>query len=474
VYKANSSATLGRYEQEIERSRVCLEHRRMSLVTGGSCLSCARGIRSGCPGRTTTRSRADSGTRSGHRESKTTYSRNPSSPSVTRRTGCRINGIGIAAFIFVLLEATFAHADVEDQETANANEPARFRSLVAAGDKARQASRNADAFRAYTKALQIHDDVSVEGRLGLVALALGEHTTAAEYLLRAITRSQAPAPLMQQFHAGFARVRPKVCFAEVFVSEAAAKFEIDGEAEPDSQQNSFHLFITPGPHTFRAKLAGFEDATVSVDAPAGGELEVKLDLKPLPTPPPVQMAPTSNWGPDPSLRDKPTNVGKPAKRLSDSYLHFYVGAGPVLVLGATPGVALGPQTIIGFRRGFFSLNLDARVAWATEHPERVADLQLMTWAFALRPCAHHRFVLGCGVIQVDGLEGLSENLASQATFGGGVRGGVELVVRKPLRLQLWGEALVHNNRHEVVQDGAVVWRGWPVTGAFGVTTLLTW
>jgi hypothetical protein len=378
-----------------------------------------------------------------------------------------------AAFFAVILLSAPSFAGPE-APTENAASEARFRRLVATGDHARRSRNYSAAISKYNDALEIRQDPAVAGRLGLVLLEIRQYAAAAEHLLAAITKAQAPAGLMQQFHSGFARVRPKVCFVEVLVSEQNAEIFIDGEQEPDSRSSGFHVFVTAGAHTFLAKRAGFLDATETIDAPAGGELQINLDLQPLPPSPSVQVASTPNWGPDPSVLDKPANVGKPANRLSDSYLHFYLGTGPVLVLGATPGVAVGPQTIFGFRRGFFSLNLDARVAWATRSPERAIDLQLMTWAFALRPCAHHTFLLGCGVLQVDGLSGLSRNFASQATFGGGIRGGVELVLHKLLRIQIWGEVLAHDKRHEVIQDGAVVWQGWPVTGAFGVTTLLTW
>ncbi len=377
--------------------------------------------------------------------------------------------------LVALFVSISAHADTGASDETAARE-ARFAQLVGAGDRARRAHQHSAAIVNYNDALEIRQDPAIEGRLGLVFLEIGEYPAAAEHLLQAITKAQAPPGLMQQFHAGFARVRPKVCFVEVFVSEAA-DIEIDGELEPSSRQNAFHVFVTAGPHVFRAKLAGFEDATASIDAPAGGELEVKLDLKPLPPPPPVQVSPMPNPEQTPQVPGKPSVLDKPHKSLSDSYLHFSLGAGLLFVLGATPDGALGPHISGGARRGFFSLNADARVAWALGSPERAADLQLTTWTFALRPCVHYSVLFGCGVLQVDGLYGLSEDsnkFVQQTKFGGGARGGVQFVLRKPVHLRIWAEGIVHASRYEVLRDDGVVWRSWPVAVTFGATTFLTW
>jgi len=379
-----------------------------------------------------------------------------------------------APLLFAILLSMPAHAD-QGPEVSAERDSVQFAKLVDAGDRARRARQYSTAITSYSEALDIRSDPAVNGRLGLVLLEIGEHAAAAEHLLQAITKAQASAGLMQQFHAGFARVRPKVCFVEVFVSEGAANIEIDGELEPTSDHNAFHVFVTGGQHTFRAKLEGFEDATETVDAPAGGELQVRLNLKALPPapppPPPVQVAPVPN--PEPIL----PVVVKPANRLSDSYAHFYLGAGAVFVVGATPGGALGPQITGGIRRGFFSVNVDALFAFSLATPDRAPDLQIMTWAITLRPCAHHTFLFGCGLVQVDGLQSLSENsenFVHQARLGGGVRGGVQLVLRKRVLLQLWGEGTVHGNGYDVVRDGGVVWRGLPMIGGFGATTFLTW
>lgn len=374
--------------------------------------------------------------------------------------------------LFILL------VSVSVPNKAVAQDAQTFAELVAAGDRARLARRNPDAFRAYDQALAIRTDPAVEGRLGLVILEIGEPNVAAAYLLSAITKAQASPDLMRQFHDAFKRVRPKVCYVEVFVSEQDAEIFIDEKQQPDTGQNSFHVFVTAGPHTFLAKLDGFEDTSETIDVPAGGELKVRLKMKALPPPPPAYVAPAPNsgWGPDPGLEPepKPADEGKPHKSLSDSYLHFSVGGGLVLVLGATPGVAVGPQISGGFRRGFFSLNGDARVAWSTGTLESAPDMQLMTWAVAVRPCAHYTFLFGCGVLEVGGLESLSKGFVSQTRFGGGIRGGVEFVLRKPISLQLWGEGIVHSQGYSVVRNGLAYWNGLPVFGGFGATAFLTW
>ncbi|MBK9260246.1 MAG: PEGA domain-containing protein [Polyangiaceae bacterium] len=364
--------------------------------------------------------------------------------------------------LFVLL------VSVSVPNKAAAQDAQTFAELVTAGDRARLAHRISDALKAYNQALAIRSDPAVEGRLGLVILEIGEPNVAAAYLLSAITKAQASPYLMRQFHDAFKRVRPKVCYVEVFVSEQNAEILIDGKQEPDSGKNSFHVFVVAGSHTFQAKLEGFEDGTETIDIPAGGEYKVRLELKPLPPPPPVQEEAKPN--PDP----KPAVVGKPPKRLSDSYTRFHVGGGAVLVLEATPGVAVGPQISGGFRRGFFSINADARVAWAVGTLDSAPDMRLVTWAAGLRPCAHYRFLFGCGLLQASGMKSLSEDDRWQTRFGGGLHAGVDLLVRAPVHLQLWGEGVVLSNSYTVGKNGNGLWVGLPVLGGFGATALLTW
>jgi hypothetical protein len=291
---------------------------------------------------------------------------------------------------------------------------------------------------------------------------------AAEFLLSAMTKAQASPDLMRQFHDAFKRVRPKVCYVEVFVSEQNAEILIDGKPEPDSGKNSFHVFVTAGSHTFQAKLEGFEDATETIDIPAGGEFTVGLELKPLPPPPPAQVEPIPN--PDP----KPAVLVKPHKSLSDSYMHFSVGAGSVFVLGATHDVALGPEITGGMRRGFLSVNADAHIAWALTTLESAPDKHFMTWAAGVRPCAHYAFLFGCGLLQVSGTRGLSKDDRWQTRFGGGLRAGIDVVLRAPVHLQLWGEGVALRNGYSVVLNGTGLWRGLPVLGGFGATAFLTW
>jgi hypothetical protein len=167
-------------------------------------------------------------------------------------------------------------------------------------------------------------------------------------------------------------------------------------------------------------------------------------------------------------------VGKPPNRLSGSYTHFNVGAGGVFVLGATPGVAFGPQLSGGVRWKFVSVGVDARVAWAAGTLETAPDLRFVTWAAGVRPCVHYAFLFGCGLVQVSGMKSLSEGDRWKTRFGGGLRVGTEFLVRAPLHMQLWGEGVVLSNGYPVTKNGRGLWYGLPVLGGFGVTTFLTW
>lgn len=464
LYKANSSATVHDYEQEIHGPCVCRDCCRMPTTAAGCSLSCCRGRGRGtgaCAGQSANRQRPR--VAKGSRKSRTADPRDP--PPIARTPW--ILGIARAVTVVgILFSSLFAHADQGGTQTTS--ESVRFAKLVAAGDLARRLHRNSEALKAYGNALDIRNDPAVEGRMGLVLLDIGYLALAAENLLRAITKAQAPPQLMKQFHDAFARVRPKVCFVEVFVSEQGADVLIDGKQEPVSDYNAWHVFITAGSHTFLAKLDGFEDATKTIDVPAGGELEVRLNLKPIPPPPPVQVAPMPN--PDP----KPVVPAKPHKSLSDSYLHFLLGAGPVLVLGATPSAAFGPQLTGGVRRWFVSVNVDARVAWALGTSETAPNMKFMTWATTVRPCLHYAFLFGCGLLQVSGMRSLSEEDRWQTRFGGGLHAGVDLLVRAPVHLQLWGEGVVLTKGYSLIKDDKGLWDGLPVLGGFGATAFLTW
>ena len=117
---------------------------------------------------------------------------------------------------------------------------------------------------------------------------------------------------------------------------------------------------------------------------------------------------------------------------------------------------------------------DARIAWGLTTLESALDKQFMTWAGGVRPCAHYAFLFGCGLLQVSGMRGLAEDDRWQTRFGGGLHAGIDVLLRAPFHLQLWGEGVVLSNGYSVVRDGTGFWHGLPVLGGFGATAFLTW
>ncbi|HRI68622.1 MAG TPA: hypothetical protein PK156_30550, partial [Polyangium sp.] len=166
-------------------------------------------------------------------------------------------------------------------------------------------------------------------------------------------------------------------------------------------------------------------------------------------------------------------VAKPSTPSSPPSMQFSLGMGPVFVLEATPGVAVGPQINGGFRRGIFSLNVDAHIAWDYMTMEKTPTQQFVTWATALRACAHKQFVFGCGLLQASGVTSLSASERWQNRLGGGLRAGLELHVSAPVYLQFWGEGVAVSKGYAVVRDNTNLSHGLPVVGAFGATVLLT-
>jgi hypothetical protein len=250
--------------------------------------------------------------------------------------------------------------------------PARaddFDKLVRRGDIARAAGKLSDAVRAYDEALAIRDDVAVEGRLGLVLFEAGEHAEAARFLLHAMVAAGAPAAETSQFHWAFAQVRPRVCYVEVFVSELGAAVTVDGKAEAASSEGRFFVFVTPGRHEFHARRDGFADAIEEFEAAAGGSGSVRLVMSPNGAPDEVSVrVPERSGKAAPATCERCPTEPKASSAKKKPYPRWSVGAGAVVVFGAASPVSLPSKgvsvsTSVQLNE-FFSLQLDARMAWS--------------------------------------------------------------------------------------------------------------
>lgn len=384
---------------------------------------------------------------------------------------------GAACVLFSAIGLQTAVASAQSAAAA-----VQFADLVRRGDRHRLAGNLSDAMRLYDQALTIRADPAVEGRIGLIMLEADQPATAARYLLNAIVQGGAPPGLMAQFHQAFARVRPRLCYVDVYASELGADVTIDGEDQADSSQGRFYVFVLPGKHVLRAKLEGFETAVETIEAEAGGRLSVSLKLQAIP-PPQVEKAPEPRPAPSSEApRTAPPVMTLPAP--SSSWT-FSLGAGAVFVAGAAPGGAVGPQIFSAWRRGWFSVGLEGRAAWALEEPEGFPEVRLVSWALGAAPCAHwraspHASLFGCTLVQADWLA--QTPFSGGTTFierfaprlGLGLRGGLEFVLHERMRVLLSGDAVVRSGGQQVTAAGEQpFWRGSAVLGSFGAGAMVT-
>lgn len=352
-----------------------------------------------------------------------------------------------------------------------------FGALVKKGDQARIAGKWLDALEAYKKALEIHDDPLVSGRLGLVVLEFREYDVAAIQLLRAIERGAGVNDAERtRFFRAFLVAQKETCRLDVILVQTGMKLEIDGESRLEGRHDSW-TFVKAGKHKLHASLEGFEDQTIEIDAPKGGQLPIKIELRPIkpaegpakePEPEPPRKAPESTTHEDKPtaviVEDKPSALTNPLPKNGS----FVFGLGLGFVLEATPTPAMGPHAFLAWRsRSWWEVGVDGRVAWTFVKDERAPTTQFVTWSVGVSPCGrlHDRW-FGCALVQVDGMSDTTKpKLAFLPAFG--LRGGYEFVLHTRLGLQLFGEIVVRPGVFNVVRETST-WESSFVGGAASV------
>lgn len=149
---------------------------------------------------------------------------------------------------------------------ATADSPATAQH-VRLGDKARQAGRWAEAAAAYRDALveaelvglPVDKRAAILGELGLSELALGNHRDAAEHLDRALKHRDALGrDQRRRFEQGQKQAEREVALLFVGVDPPDAELFID-DKPVGAGKDSYLIFLEPGSHTLRARLAGHVD-----------------------------------------------------------------------------------------------------------------------------------------------------------------------------------------------------------------------
>ncbi|WP_437896489.1 hypothetical protein [Sorangium sp. So ce124] len=151
---------------------------------------------------------------------------------------------------------------------------------------ARDAGRWTQAHAAYNAALDATDPASntekeraeIAGELGLCELELRKYRDAAEHLAWSLEqRNVLPLELQLRFEAGQRKAASHVATLYLSVDPPDAEVLIDGKPI-SAPARTYRLFLDPGQHMVRARLAGHEEAFASFDAQAGKPTTLSLQV----------------------------------------------------------------------------------------------------------------------------------------------------------------------------------------------------
>ena len=200
-------------------------------------------------------------------------------------------------------------------------------------------------------------------------------------------------------------------------------------------------------------------------------LAISIAVDPLAiAPPPPKPAPPTECPTCPKCPSPPAIAQAPPERI-----HPRVSLGVSGTLGATPTPALGFLVGAGFRYRAFSLELQGRfdVPFATSAPT-TGSIRASVLAVLLAPCAHFRVLAGCALVGAGAMlgEGLNvtesrRDITPWAALG--VRGAVELPLRRRLWLRAHLDLLGTLTRTTLYLNGTAAWVTPQLSGLLGVS-----
>jgi len=186
---------------------------------------------------------------------------------------------------------------------------------------------------------------------------------------------------------------------------------------------------------------------------------------PLPKPKPPPECPGCPTCPPPPVVAPPP----PPERI-----HPRVSLGVAGTLGATPTPGLGLLVGAGFRYRAFSFELEGRfdVPFGTSAPT-AGSLRASILAVLLAPCAHFRVLSGCALVGAgamlgEGLDVAEPRRDTTPWAALGVRGAVELQLRKWLWLRAHLDLLATLTRTTLYLNGTKAWVTPPLSGLLGL------
>jgi hypothetical protein len=352
-----------------------------------------------------------------------------------------------------------------------------FEEHVRAGDSARAAGRLKDAISAYVAALQLKDDPSVAGKLGLILFRLKDTRRAANMLVRAIEDQTVLSPRERtQVLAAWEAVRSKVCRLTIDPGPAGAEILIDGNVIDEAAAGPFVLFVDPGEHEVTARLKGYEDDTKRFTAPKGGVETVTLDPRPIApphvvapaAPAPTPPAPSSAMARAPGTSGADIATTKKRSPFLPSEIAVSAGAGTVWGLSPSSAPALGPSASASVRWNVTpSVMLSAAgsfsALWSLPAGQQGTALHGDTYVAGIHGCGQWRWVFGCALVDIATVDYRLVR-DTQALWLGtpvipalGIGGGVELPHTSRFRARLRGEVARTFRQPTLTVDGRTVW-----------------
>ncbi|HTQ03239.1 MAG TPA: PEGA domain-containing protein [Polyangiaceae bacterium] len=192
----------------------------------------------------------------------------------------RLAGLAFALFVLALAKPSRADDDSDRAEQA-----------FSEGNRAFAAGDYHAAFDAYRAAWSLKQTFDIACNLGRTEVELSLSRDAAEHLDYCLRTFSVSArgdvrDANKRFRELFLRVRREVGALSVDVRPAGAEVTVDG-ASYGVAPVGHDIFLSPGQHVVRARLAGFDEEERSITAEAGAAIGVTFTLTRTAAPPPA-------------------------------------------------------------------------------------------------------------------------------------------------------------------------------------------
>lgn len=428
-------------------------------------------------------------------------------------------GRSFAAGVFAAGSAVFAGniASAQTPPAGAASPPVLSAAeLRAQGERASAAGQYEACVDALSAALRIEPDAATAGELGRCEEALGHHVAAYPHLLQALEQEVRASPpavrdRWKRFHAAMGRVERRIVRVLLLVSPPHADIFLDGA--PLGPYLSGRTFgVSPGKHTWVARLPGQPDVVVVQDGRGGdfpdialfvpgwmpgvfGVLPTSPPAPPPPAPPaPAPAYPVTQVEPCDAADNLPMSVDVcNALRIRWRRMDPTLGlvAGGLLSLGFTPDV--GPGFFVGGeahwrRQGQvedwgFQVGAEARFVMPTyggTSRNGELDISITLMELAVAPCVRYKWALGCAVVSpgmtlaggtlTETPETKDEGPQPLFMLGIGPRLGVDIPVAERFGIRLFGEVrfapLPPGGYH--VNGAYYIWTEPAVSGVLGL------